>query len=470
MTERTAAIPVNDSKEDVTVVNSPTPMSDDLSPAERAYFESGGQDISGLLNDDNYRTEARQIQQDRDAEEAAHTDQERTQLQAKPQREAEPPAQAAQPATERPAAQPATEQPPAAQPAAKSEEADDINFDDLQVGSDGRLRDAEGRFVPLAALRKEREKFRSQRDANTALEEQNRQLTENYAKLSERVNTLQDLWRKPDAPAQEEKPAQEAPKSIADQLLANIGEAPDPEQDIFAWGRHMQEVVKKQNEAVRELETRLATSTQEIREKDIAPVRQQLTENNIIDYYRNDANSYAAQNTNFGKAYKHLIEQRHATLAMMGFTDANQRTEQIRQEERDLVNTAISRNMRPAEFIYNYAVATGFRPEAASANPTPNPAPAPSPAPAAPAQPAPAAQLAQPATQPAQPAAAASPAERLRNAQAAQAATATLSGTGGAASETLSAETLANMTDDEFAMVAARIGKSGMRQFLGGNV
>ena len=407
-------------------------FSDELTEAEKAYFNSGGQDVSGLLKEDIYKAEV---------------EPRREELSAPPPSS---PAPAAQP-TEAPLTPAATQNPApgAPQPVATGEEVlgenDDFSFDGLQVGPDGRLRDDKGRYVPLRHLQKERERFKTARDANQALQVEHRTLQENYAKLAGRMDALQELWQKP--AAAEPPKAEVAPEPVKEET------PPDPEQDIFAYVRYQQGVIAKQNEVLANLNKRFEELPAKVEETKKA-VQEQFTERDVVSYYRSDAESFGREKPEFFEAYRDLITKRHAALAIMGHTDPAARAAQIQREERELVNMAVEQRMRPAEFIYNYAVANGFR--AAAPNPTPAPAPAaPAPAAAAPVPaPAPSGQMTE--------------AERLQAAIAAQAATATLSGAGGVASETLSVDALAKMTDEEFAAIYSKLGKRGMRQYLGG--
>lgn len=451
------AVEVNAGREEVTTVNSgegaasntPIGGGDDLTEAELQYFRSGGQDVSGLLKDDIYKDNAETLQ----------SSEEHTEAEARPNTQETPPDPAVDKGSKTPDSIKSTE--------VKDQEStigedEDFDFDNLRVGPDGRLRDPNGKFVPLKALQKERERFREQRNSNVTLEEENKKLRDSYTKLESRLDTLQQLWQNPQQQQQEQQTEDKTPKSIVEQIMADAGEAPDHETDVFAHAKWLQGVMAKQSQALAALEERLITQTQEIREKEIEPVRQQLTEQEKINYYRQDASSFARSNPAFGEAYKHLINQRHATLALTGFTDANQRLAQIRNEERELVDMAIQQNQRPAEFIYNYAVAMGFKPTVADPVPAPNPAAgstSPAPAPAAPPPPA--------SMVPGAPAPNEA-AQRLMNAQAAQNAAGTLSGAGGAAAEQVNAEAIANMSDEEFLALHQKLGDKGMRPFLTG--
>ena len=436
-----------------------TTIGDDLTEAERRYFESGGQDVSALLDDPVYKPDTDSLNAEREAIEEQRSRQQLDpndptyqEIQAKkPTQEGQPPAQKPE--------QKATDPTQKEQTVGDDEE---FEFEELHLGQDGRLRDKAGRFVPLSALHKERERFKVQRDSNTELRKQNDELRERFTKLNERVSTLQDVWNKPPQAAPELK-QEEKPKTISEGLkeLLTAKDIPTPEEDIFAHANWQKGVIEKSLEAISALEEMVSNNRKEIVEKEIQPVRQHITENDVISYYRQDAQNFVSQKPEFSEAYRYLMNQRHATLTLAGFTDADQRQSQIRQEERDLVGMAIQQNKRPAEFIYNYAVAAGFRPTSADPNPTPNPQPVIEQQPPIAAQQPPIT-----AQQPSVPQG--NNAERLLNQLNAQNASGTLSGTGGSSAETLSAEAIANMSERDFVALSEKLGRHGMRQFLGG--
>lgn len=415
---------------------------DELTEAEKAYFSSGGKDVSGLLQEDLYKEEI-----------APHREEFETQTQ--PAAAAPPPASETPPTPTAPAAPPppaAQAKPPVAEEVGENEE---FRFEELQVGPDGRLRDERGRYVPLKALQNERERYRSQRDENATLKAQNTDLQSRFDKLATRMDQLNELWTKqtqPAAAAPAEQPKPEVKKETPPP-------PPDPEQDIFAYARWQTEQLARYGDTIKALEEKI-TSSQKAVDETKTEFKRDLGERDMVGYYRADAAAFAAEKPDFGEAYRHLIRQRHGTLEMLGFADEKERAAQINAEERELVQRAIAQGRRPAEFIYAYAMQSGYRTPA----PAPTPTPAPAPAAAAPA-PAPAPT---PAAAPA--GGVPAPSDRLASQIAAQNASQTLSGAGGTAPETLSLQALADMSEEQFAAVYAKLGKAGMRQYLGGGM
>jgi len=416
--------------------------SEELSPEELAYFNSRGNDTAGLGVAPEPVAPRAPVTPDGGplTPQPAYTP---------------PPAPAPTPvAAEAPRAPvtpdgaPLTPPQPAA-PAPNSEavgEDEEVDFDTLTVDAQGVMRDPRGRYVPHSALHKARERFKSERArADTATTELT-QLRQNLATMEGRFAQLNDLLAQRAAPAQPAAPAP-APEPV--------DEAPDPQTDIFGYAAWQGRQIAKMDQRI--------TALQETATKKVEEVSGQLTEANMMQSYKGDAQAYAAAKPEFAQAYRHLIDSRNAELTLMGYTDPNQRMQVIREEEAQLVRKAYEQRKRPAEFIHNVAIMRGFR-HAPPAAPTAAPAPAPAPAAAVvppPAAPVPVPNSATPA--------AINHAQALANQAAARAASATLSGVGGAGSDALTADAIANMSEAEFEALYHKMGgkRGGMRQFLG---
>jgi len=398
---------------------------EELSPEELAYFNSRGNDTSGL----------------KISAEPAPTP---APTPAPAPAPLEPPRPAETRAPVTPDSSPLVPTPapaPAVNPDVVGAD-EDVDLDTLTVDSQGVMRDDKGRFVPHSALHKARERFKAERNrADTAASELN-QLRQTVATMEGRFSALMEL-QKP-APAAEAAPAPEPEDT-----------PPDPQVDIFGFVAWQGRQIEKANKRIEQMET---NATRQVEE-----VRGQVTEANMMTHYKSDAQSFVAQKPEFVQAYRHLIDARNMELTLMGYENPAQRMEIINSEEKELVQTAYKQKRRPAEFIYNVSVARGFR----------APTPAPVPAAAAPAPAAPAPTPAPAAPQPAAPAATATPAalgaQHLANLAAARNAAATLSGSGGASGDGVTMEMVAAMSEAEFEAFQNKIGgRKAMRQFLGG--
>lgn len=189
---------------------------------------------------------------------------------------------------------------------------------------------------------------------------------------------------------------------------------PDPEQDIFGY-------VKWQAKQIEELKGK-TTEASKINEDARAHMVMATT-------YRRDASSFAEKQADFGDAYQFLMKGRDAELQAYGISDPQERARVILDEERNLVQRAIHDQASPAERVYALAKARGYvkaeekKPDAA---------------------------------------------EKIETIARGQSASKTLSNAGGSPSETLTAEALANMSEEEFAAFLAKTPKSQARALMGG--
>jgi hypothetical protein len=207
------------------------------------------------------------------------------------------------------------------------------------------------------------------------------------------------------------KPEAQSPR-VAEQPI-------DPEQDPIG-------ALKQSYAKIAALEKQLTESTKTVEERESARA--------MVSAYQNDAARFVQEKPEFKDAYVHLMTGRHRELEAMGMTDAAERNRFIANEERQLVASAFQSRRSPAQMLYSLAVARGF------SHTPPSPAPA---------QPNHAAKI-----------------EQIAKGQ--RAAGVSLSSAGGSAGEGLTAAALADMSEEEFASVAAKLGKSKLRQLMGG--
>lgn len=313
-------------------------------------------------------------------------------------------------AEQQPAAPQVTAPENAAPDANASLEDDEDEIDDeIIVGPDGKLRAKNGKFVSHRALHKEREKHKA-----TKAEMQT--LRDKLSRGEERLAILNEAFQG----SQGQKPNVQQPQQPANPYdEATI----DPQEDIFGAFKQMQRRAEfnfKQQNEVQQMQTARDTFQR------------------VTQAYHADARQFMQKEPSFEAAYKHLVAGRHAELQSMGMTDDAQRNAYIAQEETQLVVQAMQSGKSPSQVIYEFAKARGFAPSQSSA-----PAPAPM-------------QNASAAVQKIQ---------QVRNGQ--QAAQ-SLSNVGGAAAKTLTMDTLANMSDDEFAAAVDGMSKAQIRQLMGG--
>jgi antitoxin (DNA-binding transcriptional repressor) of toxin-antitoxin stability system len=244
----------------------------------------------------------------------------------------------------------------------------------------------------------------AERERRKATETELGTYREKMARADERLAVLNELMSKPEAPPSQGK--------VAEQTI-------DPEQDPIG-------ALKQSYAKIAALEQKLTESTKTVEERESARA--------MVSAYQNDAARFVQEKPEFRDAYVHLMTGRHRELEAMGMTDADERNRFIANEERQLVASAFQSRRSPAQMLYSLAVARGF-------SYTP-PAPAP-------AKPDHAAKI-----------------ESIAKGQ--RQAGASLSAAGGSAGEGLTAAALADMTDEEFSALSAKLGKSKMRQLMGG--
>lgn len=216
---------------------------------------------------------------------------------------------------------------------------DDVSDEELgiTIGADGKARDGKGKFVPLSALHAVREKYKATR--NKLVETETK-----FARVDERMAVINELLGKAAAPEGQQ------PAAKPD----DIGEAPDPEKDIFAF-------VKWQGKMIERLQTKL--------DEKVQPLEQHRAEQQFRSTYFSDASAFQAQNPDFRDAYVYLVNGRDKELEAVGVKDPAARKAQIAKEERALVENAMQQQLSPSQVLYNFAKARGYTKAAPKADP-----------------------------------------------------------------------------------------------------
>jgi hypothetical protein len=273
------------------------------------------------------------------------------------------------------------------------------------LGKDGKPRAQNGRFVPHQALHKEREQHKLTKAELTNVRER-------QARADERLNVLNEILGAAEKTGADNQ-QQNAPRKSA---LEGIDAVSDP---LKALETALSEIKR--------LEGEMNGNKTQQQERESARSMQSA--------YQNDAVRYLQEKPEFKDAYQYLIGQRHAELEAMGVSDANERNRLVAQEERGIVQSAFQSRKSPAQMLHNLAVARGFKHVAPQQQQNPQQ-------------------------------------DAVRKIEAIAAgqknAGASLSNAGGSSGEGLTAAALADMSEEEFASVAAKLGKTKLRQLLGG--
>lgn len=367
-------------------------MTDELSPEEQRYFESGGQDTAGILSAGDSGG-APTTDPPATPEKPASSD---GSDEAKPEGEPKP---------EKPDSAGDTDAAKSEQAAAKPDQAKqptedgDDDGDEPGDGADARSQ----RPVPYQRFARAQKKAS---DRISALETQLREANEKFTRGDERSRILAELLK----PEQKDEQAED--------------KEPDPNEDIIGWVNWSRREIGRLRDGLTNT-TSLAQDT--------------VNESRITEAYRRDAAQFATQQPDFGAAYNALLTARGNQLHILGYSDADI-AKTLRAEEKGLVERAFQSGKSPAAFIYELAKANGYQPAPASAQNRNGAANGDGGA----------ATAAAPAT-PAAPAAPPKPSvtDEVARIAAAQAAGKSLSGAGGTGSE-LSIEALATLSESEF--------------------
>lgn len=335
-----------------------------------------------------------------------------------------------------PAAPSGTTEQPAATPAAGGADLDAIaneltgQGDEADEGEvlitdkNGKPRAQNGRFVPHQALHKERETHKVTKAERDALKDQQTRLQAKWDMLHELAGV---------------KPSTDTAGTIVPKETSPFDDADiDPEVDVIGAAKQQ----KARNAWLRD---QMGRSEQARAARD----NQQQT----VTAYINDAKRLSAEQVAKGEvveidgangtkvkvpalqaAYQHLVNVRHVQLEALGLSDAAERSRIIATEEGEMVQRALANRQSPADLIYKFAVASGFKlTKGPAIDPTRH----------------------------------AENQQRIANLKHGMAAAASLSGSG-QSGDTLTIDKIANMNDAQFDAWSKGLDKSKLKELLGG--
>lgn len=316
----------------------------------------------------------------------------------------------AEPEGDAPEAEASGEAPPAEGEQPPAEEDEDDN------PLEGDLNGNKGRFVRHGAFHRQRmraNEFKEKWEATEAARQQEQaelnQLRQEMARASERLSLLMQVGQSPG----EQQPQQPELQQI------------DPEAQPFAYMQALGQKLQQIEQGVQGQQA-LTQEQQEFEQ--------------LKSTFANDARAYMAEVEDFPQAYQHLLMARDKELSLIGVSPED-RAEQIKVEEAQLVQAALQQGRRPSELFYQLATDRGYT---KAEPPAPEPAPAPEPTPAPTAS------------------------EVVEQKAKAAAETKSLSSAGGSGAQVLTAEALANMPEDEFNRVYEKLTSTEKREYFGG--
>lgn len=217
---------------------------------------------------------------------------------------------------------------PQAQEPADDGDDDELSNDEIEIDANGNARaKATGKFVPKSAYLRVKETVKQ-----TKAEAQ--QYRESLIAAKERLAILTEAT---------------APVQKADPKDVDLADAPDidPEVDIFG--------------ALKQAHARLAKMQQRIQTHEAT-----TQEERVQQAFMQDINRFKQTEPAFQDAFGFLVAQRHAELEALGW-DKAERDRMLRDEARDVVQTALKSGKSPAETIFRIATARGFKAQAAAA-------------------------------------------------------------------------------------------------------
>jgi len=308
----------------------------------------------------------------------------------------------------------------------KAQGEDEFEPGEVTVDAEGKLRDAKtGKYVPHQALHAERVRRKE-------IETEAQKLRDENARAQERLNLLTQIMEGSQNLQNNGAPAQ--PQEEQDI---------DPEQDIF--GAYAQ--LKKRHDS-------LSTTVTEIKNQ----TTQQSQEMKINDSFRQDVVRFAQAQPDFTEAWRYLIDSRKNELQEMGFTNQQAIDAQLGEEQKMMVRKAYKDGKSPASVFYNMARHRGWKaPEKKVETPAPTPAQINQMTQQQPAQ------NGQQAPQVNQ-----QGVQQVQNAQNSMKNNASLSSAGGSPGQGLTVADLANMDEDKFLDLVAKIGRKKFDSLLQG--
>jgi len=89
--------------------------------------------------------------------------------------------------------------------------------------------------------------------------------------------------------------------------------------------------------------------------------QRQAQTHHVLSQYAESVKNYSKTATDFNKAYDFAVQARDAELQALGVDDPGERNYRIQYEEGQAIAYAMSKGRDPAEAVYNYAKAKGWK-------------------------------------------------------------------------------------------------------------
>lgn len=196
--------------------------------------------------------------------------------------------------------------------------------EEQEAGEEGQERDEKGRFVPHGA-------FHAERERRKEIEGRLNDVLQKQAVLEERWKSLQ-------------KPTEEAKEDSDPE--------PDPNKDIFAHNAWLKRQFERERQA-----------NEEWRQGQQKTQEQQRQDTQIATSWVQSVQKFQQSEPSFPQAAQYLVDMRSQQLAAFGYNEA-QINEAINTEVKNATAWAMQQGKSPAEVVFEYAKASGFKSQA----------------------------------------------------------------------------------------------------------
>lgn len=224
---------------------------------------------------------------------------------------------------------------------------DEDDTDEITIDSQGNHHGAKGQFVSKKAYLRVKEQRKAERDNNRQLHDRVIKGEERLATLLEIINSAPEDGTQPNGQAPQQQAADPNPFDEAD-----IDEIIDPVGAMKQMKARTAYVLKQNQALQRQMQEGQQSASL------------QTAEMRLVEAYKRDSQAFYQKEPAFKDAWGHFLGMRHAQLEAVGIADKGQRDEIIAQEERSIVHKAFAEKRSPAEAIYKFCLASGFKPQA----------------------------------------------------------------------------------------------------------
>ncbi len=216
--------------------------------------------------------------------------------------------------------------------------------DEEDQGGEGENRN---KMVTHGAFHKERELRKQAQEKIDNLQNQYESLQQQFTVGNERLRMVTELIQ-----------AQQQQQELQKQAQAEIdNQPPNKEEDLLGY-------MEWQEKKIAELQGTQQKAFDEIEDTKLT-FQQQQQQQHLVSAYQSDARNFISQTPDFADAYRHAMVKRDKDLQIMGYKNPNDRAQILQNEEMSLAQNLLQQGRSPAEVIYNWAKEHGYQPQSA---------------------------------------------------------------------------------------------------------